>query len=536
MLPHRHVPDFAATTEARARRDRACSTGGSCARLDRLYDTPTPYIAAWHQAPVHAGRADIRLMLQVTSPRRAADKLKYRPARRPAWAPSSATSSPRPSAARLRAGRPTAWTERHRSAGPGTPTDGPSVSERNGQPTRTPSPTPSADSPTRYGRAPRGVWSAPGRANLIGEHTDYNDGFVLPFAIAERTAVAAARRDDGVITVASHVRAGERQRRLADIAPGGGDGWAGVPARRRVGARPQARDAAGPGGADLFIDSDVPTGAGLSSSAALEMRGGAARSPTCGARRSSRDRARQGRPARGERGRRRADRGHGPVRVAARPAGRGRVPRLPQPARRRSVPLRLAPAGLALVLTDTGERHAHAAGGYAARRASCERAARMLGVPALRDVGVADLPRRRGGARRRDVPAGQARGDRGRAGAGDGRRPGGGRPVGPAAARCSPRRTPRCATTTRSPPPPSTWPSRWRCRAGALGARMTGGGFGGSAITLIEATGCPRCGRRRRTRSPPAGLGRPPVRAVRSASEGAPSGVLSQAGRRHHPR
>jgi UDPglucose--hexose-1-phosphate uridylyltransferase len=45
--------------------------------LDRLYDTPTPYIAAWHQAPVHQGRADIRLMLQVTSPRRAKDKLKY---------------------------------------------------------------------------------------------------------------------------------------------------------------------------------------------------------------------------------------------------------------------------------------------------------------------------------------------------------------------------------------------------------------------------------------------------------------------------
>ena len=54
--------------------------------------------------------------------------------------------------------------------------------------------------------------------------------------------------------------------------------------------------------------------------------------------------------------------------------------------RARSVPLPLAQAGLALVLTDTGERHAHASGGYAARRASCERAAARLGVPALRDV------------------------------------------------------------------------------------------------------------------------------------------------------
>ena len=59
----------------------------------------------------------------------------------------------------------------------------------------------------------------------------------------------------------------------------------------------------------------------------------------------------------------------------------------------RSVPLRLGPAGLALVLIDTGERHAHAAGGYAARRASCEKAARQLGVPALRDLETADLPR-----------------------------------------------------------------------------------------------------------------------------------------------
>ena len=54
-----------------------CSTGGSCARSTGSTTRPTPYIAAWHQAPVHAGRDDIRLMLQVTSPRRAADKLKF---------------------------------------------------------------------------------------------------------------------------------------------------------------------------------------------------------------------------------------------------------------------------------------------------------------------------------------------------------------------------------------------------------------------------------------------------------------------------
>jgi UDPglucose--hexose-1-phosphate uridylyltransferase len=77
MLPHRHVPDFAATTVAE-RDEIAVLYRRMLRAVDLLYDTPTPYIAAWHQAPVRAGRDEIRLMLQVTSPRRAADKLKYR--------------------------------------------------------------------------------------------------------------------------------------------------------------------------------------------------------------------------------------------------------------------------------------------------------------------------------------------------------------------------------------------------------------------------------------------------------------------------
>ena len=76
LLPHRPVPDLAATTDGE--RDEIAVLYPRILRaLDRLYDTPTPYIAAWHQAPVHAGRDEIRLMLQVTSPRRAADKLKF---------------------------------------------------------------------------------------------------------------------------------------------------------------------------------------------------------------------------------------------------------------------------------------------------------------------------------------------------------------------------------------------------------------------------------------------------------------------------
>ncbi|MET4157382.1 galactose-1-phosphate uridylyltransferase [Agromyces sp. PvR057] len=76
LLPHRHVPDFAATTLAE--RDELAGLYLQLLRgIDRLYDSPTPYIAAWHQAPVHEHRDDVRLMLQITSPRRAADKLKF---------------------------------------------------------------------------------------------------------------------------------------------------------------------------------------------------------------------------------------------------------------------------------------------------------------------------------------------------------------------------------------------------------------------------------------------------------------------------
>ncbi|MEO6114910.1 MAG: galactose-1-phosphate uridylyltransferase [Pseudolysinimonas sp.] len=76
MMPHRQVPDFTATNAAE--RDELAVLYRRLLRgIDALYDTPTPYIAAWHQAPVHLGRDTVRLHLQLTSPRRAADRLKY---------------------------------------------------------------------------------------------------------------------------------------------------------------------------------------------------------------------------------------------------------------------------------------------------------------------------------------------------------------------------------------------------------------------------------------------------------------------------
>ena len=76
LLPHRQVPDLAATNDAE--RDEIARVYRRVLRaLDLVYDTPTPYISAWHQAPVNTHRDDIRLMLQITSPRRAADKMKF---------------------------------------------------------------------------------------------------------------------------------------------------------------------------------------------------------------------------------------------------------------------------------------------------------------------------------------------------------------------------------------------------------------------------------------------------------------------------
>jgi len=122
-----------------------------------------------------------------------------------------------------------------------------------------------------------GIWSAPGRANLIGEHTDYNEGFVLPFAIEHRTRVAATRRGDGIVRVTSTFDPEPIEVDLAllptifDTRDHGVPEWAAYPlgvawaALRATGAKPSELS-----GLDLAFSSDVPIGAGLSSSAAIE--------------------------------------------------------------------------------------------------------------------------------------------------------------------------------------------------------------------------------------------------------------------------
>jgi galactokinase len=121
---------------------------------------------------------------------------------------------------------------------------------------------------SRFGGTPDGVWLAPGRANLMGEHTDYNDGYVLPFALGQAVTAAAARRAERQLTLCSRQEpAAAVQIALDGLAPGQVTGWAAYPA-----GVAWALEAAGypVPGACIAIDSDLPAGAGLSSSAALE--------------------------------------------------------------------------------------------------------------------------------------------------------------------------------------------------------------------------------------------------------------------------
>ena len=243
-----------------------------------------------------------------------------------------------------------------------------------------------------YGRDCAGVWSAPGRVNLIGEHTDYNEGFVLPFAIGARTSVAASRRNDGVLALASAQFPGKiRHIRLGKIRPGAVPGWPAYPAgvAWALGLAGPGAATAGTGGASLYISSAVPTGSGLSSSAALECAVALALHDLFGLEATRTELALACQRAENE--------------VVGAPTGimdqfaslfgeHGSAVFIDcRTVHGENVPLPLEAAGLEIVLADTREQHAHAAGGYIERRASCDRAAFILGVRALRDVGVDDL-------------------------------------------------------------------------------------------------------------------------------------------------
>jgi|SRR5579875_44358 len=336
-----------------------------------------------------------------------------------------------------------------------------------------------------FGRPPAGVWSAPGRVNLIGEHTDYNEGFVLPFAIGARTAVAAAVSGSGDVHARTTFSPEPVAAPIASIAPGAVSGWGayvlGV-AWALAEAAGNARAGVLPG-ADIFIDSDVPAGSGLSSSAALECAVACALDALWGLGLDRASLALAGQRAENE--------------VVGAPTGimdqfasmfgeAGAAVFLDCRARSaQAVPFDPAGAGLVVLVADTQEHHAHASSGYAERRASCEEAARVAGVRALRDLSPVEL-----GRLERLVPAATFRRAR-HVVTEDARvleavqalRTGGPAAVGPllTASHVSMRddfeiTTPALDLTVES-----------ALAAGALGARMTGGGFGGSAIALVRS-------------------------------------------------
>src|SRR6478735_6192450 len=121
-----------------------------------------------------------------------------------------------------------------------------------------------------FGRQPDGVWSSPGRVNLIGEHTDYNEGFVLPFAINRRTVAALALREDRRVRVGSTFADELVELDLDGLGPDALGGWSAYPLGVAWALGEFGADLEAVPGFDLLIDSNVPVGAGLSSSAAIE--------------------------------------------------------------------------------------------------------------------------------------------------------------------------------------------------------------------------------------------------------------------------
>jgi galactokinase len=334
-----------------------------------------------------------------------------------------------------------------------------------------------------FGSAPEGVWRAPGRVNLIGEHTDYNDGLVLPIALPRGITVAAAARPDGVLRVASGQQSSAPvEFDLASLAPGSVDDWAAYPAGAAWVLREAGYDI---GGADLLFDSDLPSGAGLSSSAALLCATAVALLDLRGIEVARDEVARLAQKAEN-------------VYVGA-PVGlmdqtasmcctAGHALYFDIRAMSTAqVPFDPAAHGLRLLVVDVKAPHRHVDGEYAARRTSCEQAAAALGVPALRSISPADLDdalerlddevvRRRV----RHVVTEIARVEQAVALMRDGRL----RDVGPlfTASHASMRDDFEITV------PELDVAVEAALATGALGARMTGGGFGGCIIALVEAT------------------------------------------------
>jgi galactokinase len=332
---------------------------------------------------------------------------------------------------------------------------------------------------SRYTREPDGIWFAPGRVNLMGG-PDYTEGFVLPFALGTGVTATAARRKDRRITLVSRQqKTGPIVVDIDTLEPGSVPGWAAYPAGvawalRQAGHRH--------GGADIAIDADLPAGAGLSSSAALECATALALTElhqlpvprpelAALARRAENDFV--GVPS-------------GIMdQIAALLSRAGHALLLDcRTGTGTPVPLDPAAAGLALLVIDTRAPHALGDGRYAERRRACEQAASALGVRSLRDVTDAGQLTRLSSDPSLQRLAGHVLAEQRRVlHAADLLRAGRQAAIGPLLTASHHSLRDRFHFS---------WPEADEAveaaiEAGAKGARMTGGGFGGSVIALVPA-------------------------------------------------
>jgi galactokinase len=311
------------------------------------------------------------------------------------------------------------------------------------------------------------TWRIPGRVNLIGEHLDYSGGLALPFAIDRGLTVKARARDDDTVNVWSDGR------KASFTVGDSSDDWAALVAGV-VRAVPGAR------GADLVVESDLPVGAGLSSSAALTCGVACALDDLGSLGLSRMDVAKASQQAEHE--------------ASGAPTGlmdqlavlNGRtghavlVDCATDPPSVREVPLDVEPDGLALVVIVTGASHEHGTSGYADRRRECEEAADLLGLDHLAEAGpdaILRLEDETLKARTRHVITETAR-VRGALRAVES---GAWVQLGTmlTASHASLRDDFQVSSAELDVAVDAA------LEAGALGARMTGGGFGGSAVALV---------------------------------------------------
>ena len=324
---------------------------------------------------------------------------------------------------------------------------------------------------TAFGSSPEVVGQAPGRVNLIGEHTDYNRGLVLPVALPHATYAAVARRSDDVVRISSAENSSPWTGSLASLASA--DGWAGYAAGVLWALREAGVEVPG---VDVMVHGSVPLGAGLSSSAALECSVAVA---ACAAAGVDLDRSLViDACIRAE------------TEVAGAPTGGmdQTISMLASPGAAllidfdsgASSDVALPLPGLSLLVTDTRVSHELTDGGYGSRREECEQAAAALGVPSLREASLESVealsdPLLRRRARHIVTETERVPSVVALLSAGDWAEVG--RVL--AASHASMRDDFEISC------PELDLAVGTAVEAGALGARMTGGGFGGSSVALV---------------------------------------------------